>query len=281
MNKKTQESLRSRIAEMPRWKQKLHEIVFEAETPAGKAFDIALFISILLSILAVMLESVAGIREHYGPVLQAAEWAFTIVFTLEYFLRLLCVLEPKRYAFSFYGIIDLISIVPTYLSVLFPGAQSLLVIRSLRLLRVFRVFKLVRMSTEAEALLNAIKASRYKIVAFVGTIFTLAIIMGTLMYVFEGAESGVPDIPTGIYWAIMTITTVGYGDIVPHTAIGKMITTIAMMLGYGLIAVPTGIVSVELAHASRLSVSTNTCPRCAKEGHDLDAVFCRFCGEHL
>jgi len=269
------------LAAMPAWKRNLHEIVFESETLKGKIFDLALFVLIILSVGAVMLESIESVRQGFGSFLLAAEWVFTVLFTIEFFLRLLCVENPRRYVFSFYGMIDLLSILPTYLSLGFEGAQSLLVIRSLRLLRVFRVLKLARLSVEAETLWGAIKASRYKIGVFIGTVLTLAIIMGTLMYVFEGGVSGVVDIPTGIYWAITTISTVGYGDISPTTPIGKFITAIAMILGYGLIAVPTGIVSVELAHASRLSVSTNTCPSCHKEGHDLDAVYCRFCGHKL
>lgn len=280
MTKKTTQTSGAAKKE-PLWKHKLHEIIFEAETPAGKAFDIALFALIVASVLAVMLESVASIRESYGDALRIAEWGFTILFTIEYGLRLVCLGNPRRYAGSFYGLIDLFSILPTYLSLGFEGAQSLLVVRSFRLLRVFRVLKLVRLSTEAETLWGAIKASRHKISVFLGTVLMLAVIMGTLMYVFEGEANGVYDIPTGIYWAITTISTVGYGDISPHTPIGKFITAVAMILGYGLIAVPTGIVSVELAHAARLSVSTNTCPQCKKEGHDLDALYCRFCSAKL
>lgn len=263
------------------WRKKLHEIIFEAETAAGKAFDVALFFCIIFSVLAVVLESIASVRQTYGTALRAAEWIFTLLFTVEYILRLICVVDRRRYIFSFYGIIDLLSILPTYLSMGLEGAQSLLVVRSLRLLRVFRVLKLMRLSTEAEVLWGAIKASRHKIFVFLGTVCTLALIMGTLMYIFEGDTSHISDIPTGIYWAITTISTVGYGDISPQTVIGKFITSLAMILGYGLIAVPTGIVSVELAHASRLSVSTATCPRCHREGHDLDAVYCRFCGARL
>jgi len=279
--KQNKEIQSAELAAMPAWKRYLHETIFESETLKGKIFDLTLFVIIILSVGAVMLESIETVRYRHGSFLLAAEWVFTIVFTVEFFLRLLCVSNPRRYIFSFYGMIDLLSILPTYLSLVFSGAQSLLVIRSLRLLRVFRVLKLARLSVEAETLLSAIKASRYKIGVFIGTVLALALIMGTLMYVFEGGAGGVVDIPTGIYWAITTISTVGYGDISPTTPIGKFITAVAMILGYGLIAVPTGIVSVELAHASRLSVSTNTCPSCHKEGHDLDAVHCRFCGAKL
>lgn len=266
---------------MPSWKRWLHEVIYEAETPAGRLFDVVLFILIVVSVLTVMLESVVSVRARYGGLLRAAEWFFTILFTAEYGLRLLAVKNPGRYAVSFFGVVDLLSVLPTYLSLGLEGAQSLLVVRSLRLLRIFRVLKLARLSIEAEILWAAVKASRHKITVFVGTVFSISIILGTLMYVLEGEKSGISDIPTGIYWAIMTVSTVGYGDIVPNTPIGKFITTLAMILGYGLIAVPTGIVSVELAHATRLSVSTNTCPNCGKEGHDLDANHCRFCGAKL
>lgn len=268
-------------AAMPGWKCRLHEVVFEAETPAGRAFDLTLFVLIVASVAAVMLESVASVREEYGGYLRAAEWFFTILFTIEYGLRLLSSLSPFRYTVSFFGVVDLLSIVPTYLSLGMEGAQSLLVVRCLRLLRVFRVMKLARLSIEAETLWVAVKASRHKIGVFVGTVFSISIIMGTIMYVIEGSEHGISDIPTGIYWALSTVSTVGYGDIVPYTAAGRFITSLLMILGYGLIAVPTGIVSVELAHASRLAVSTNSCPACQKEGHDLDAVYCRFCSSKL
>ncbi len=266
---------------MPGWKRRLHEVIYEAETPAGRAFDFFSFGLILASVLCVMLESVSAVRERFGGPLRAAEWTFTIIFTVEYALRLLAVKHPVRYAGSFFGVIDFLSIVPTYLSLGLEGAQSLLVVRSLRLLRIFRVLKIARLSVEAETLWSAVKASRHKITVFVGAVFTIAIIMGTLLYVVEGESSGVNDIPTGIYWAISTVSTVGYGDIVPRTGLGKFITTIAMIMGYGLIAVPTGIVSVELAHAAKLSTSTNTCPACQSVGHDLDAVYCRFCGGKL
>jgi len=266
---------------MPVWQRRLHEIIYEAETPAGRLFDVVLFLLIIASVLDVMMESMTGLRVRYGNIFRFAEWVFTILFTVEYGLRLLATRNPVRYALSFFGIIDFLSVIPTYLSFWIPGAQSLLVVRSLRLLRVFRVLKLLRMSIEAETLWAAVKASRHKVVVFVGTVFMVSIILGTLMYLIEGEASGIPDIPTGIYWAVATVATVGFGDIVPHTMVGKFITTIAMIMGYGLIAVPTGIVSVELAHATRLAISTNACPSCHSEGHDLDAVYCRFCGGKL
>lgn len=265
----------------PAWKIRLHEIIFESETRAGRAFDLFLIAAIVVSVIAVVLESVAEIGQTHTGTLHAIEWICTILFTVEYMLRLACVKEPKRYAFSFFGLVDFLSVIPTYLSLLFPGSQMLLVVRALRLLRIFRILKLIRFSIEAETLLNAIRASRVKIVVFLGTVATIAVIMGTLMYLVEGPESGFVNIPAGVYWAVVTMTTVGFGDIVPVTVAGKVLASMLMIMGYGLIAVPTGIVSVELAHASRLSVSTNTCRACQRVGHDMDALYCRFCGEKL
>ncbi|MBP9733755.1 MAG: ion transporter [Candidatus Omnitrophica bacterium] len=259
----------------------MHEIIFEAETPAGKAFDLFVLAAIVISVTAVILESVDRIGVRYADLLHAIEWICTLLFTVEYGLRLLCVKEPKRYAKSFFGIVDLVAILPTYLSLVFAGSQMLLVVRVLRMLRIFRIFKLIRFSVEAETLLNAIRASRAKVVVFLGTVITVATIMGTLMYLIEGPENGFINIPAGVYWAIVTMTTVGFGDIVPATVLGKTLASLLMIMGYGLIAVPTGIVSVELAHATRLAVSTNSCRACLRAGHDLDAVHCRFCGEKL
>ena len=263
------------------WKEKLHEIIFEAETPLGKFFDVGLLLAIVVSVLVVIFESVDSVQVKYGKILLGIEWHFTFIFTVEYILRLICVRNPAKYAKSFFGIVDLLAILPTYLSLFIGGVQSLLVIRGLRLLRLFRIFKLARFSSEAEILMQAIRASRPKITVFIGTVISLVTIMGAVMYLVEGEKNGFSDIPSGMYWAIVTLTTVGYGDIVPHTIAGKMISSIIMVMGYGLIAVPTGIVSVELAHASKLSVNTISCPHCTKEGHDLDAVYCRFCGKKL
>lgn len=259
----------------------LHEIIFEAETPRGKLFDVGLLIIISLSLFVVIIESVPTVRENHGAFLLTLEWFFTALFTIEYGLRLYSAVNTRRYALSFYGVVDLLAILPTYLSIVIGGSQSLLVIRGLRLLRLFRIFKLARFSTEAEILTKAIIASRPKITVFLGTVITVVIIMGSLMYLIEGQSSGFVSIPDGMYWAIVTMTTVGYGDLVPQTIAGKIIASIIMVMGYGLIAVPTGIVSVELAHASKLSVSTRVCPHCHKEGHDLDALYCRFCGNKL
>ncbi|HXV27803.1 MAG TPA: ion transporter [bacterium] len=265
----------------PAWKKKLHTVIFEAETPGGKAFDVGLLIAIVTSVLVVVIETVNGVHTKYGDFLWRVEWGFTALFTVEYILRLLCVADPKRYARSFFGIVDLLAVLPTYLSLFVGGTQSFLVIRAVRLLRIFRVLKLARFSTETEILAQAIRASRRKIIVFVGAVITIVVIMGAAMYLIEGPARGFADIPSGMYWAIVTMTTVGYGDIVPHTVLGKIIASVIMIMGYGLIAVPTGIVSVELAHATKLSVSTETCPHCQKEGHDVDALFCRFCGGKL
>jgi voltage-gated potassium channel len=264
------------------WRWKLHEVIFEADTPAGKAFDVILLITILLSVLVVMLESVISIQEEYGRVLYIAEWCFTILFTVEYIGRIISVTHPKKYITSFFGIIDLISILPTYLSLIFVGAQALLVIRSIRLLRVFRVLKLARFVLEASQLTSALKASRIKILVFIGGVFTLVVIIGTVMYLIEGPANGFTNIPTGIYWAVVTLTTVGYGDISPQTALGQTLATFVMIMGYGVIAVPTGIVTAEMSYQrGTKKVSTQACPHCSAEGHDIDAVFCKKCGGRL
>ncbi|GAB4191990.1 MAG: ion transporter [Roseiflexaceae bacterium] len=263
------------------WRHKLHTIIFEAETPAGRAFDVGMLITIVLSVLVVVLESVVSIRQAYGDVLLVLEWGFTLLFTVEYALRLLSVGRPLRYAVSFYGVVDLLSIVPTYLSLLMPGTQYLLVIRILRLLRVFRVLKLAAYLTEAQTLGQALLATRRKISVFLLTVVTVVVIVGALMYVVEGEANGFTDIPTSIYWAVVTLTTVGYGDIAPKTPLGKTLAVIVMLLGYGIIAVPTGIVTLELSRANQPQVSTEACPLCGRQGHDLDARHCKYCGASL
>ncbi|MGE0822632.1 MAG: ion transporter [Candidatus Binatia bacterium] len=272
-----------RSAERPeaRWRGVLHEIIFEAETPAGRWFDIALIWSIVASVVIVMVESVGSVRTHYGSFLYRAEWFFTSVFTIEYILRLLSVRQPWRYATSFFGIVDILAILPTYLSVILPGSQYLLTIRSLRLLRVFRVLKLSEYLSEADIIMTALRASRRKISVFLFAVMTAVIIIGSLIYVVEGEEHGFSDIPTSVYWAIVTLTTVGYGDLSPHTPLGKMLASLVMILGYGIIAVPTGIVTAELSRASRKQITTEACPDCGAEGHDADAVHCKYCGTHL
>jgi len=266
------------------WRTWLHEVIFEADTAAGKVFDIVLLWSILLSVLAVMLESVASIRADYGDVLYAIEWGFTILFTIEYATRVICVRQPWSYVRSFYGIVDLMSILPTYISVVVGGSQALIVIRALRLLRVFRVFKLVRYVGEASVLMQALRASRPKITVFLLAVLSIVLIVGSLMYLIEGnqPESGFTSIPTSIYWTIVTMTTVGFGDITPQTVVGKVLASAVMIVGYGIIAVPTGIVTAELSSATRQRrITTQVCPSCQREGHEPDASHCKFCGAKL
>lgn len=263
------------------WRRRLHEIIFEADTPAGKAFDVLLIVSILASVAAVMLDSIATVRSTYGTLLSAAEWTFTLLFTLEYLLRLACVGRPLRYARSFYGWVDLLAILPTYLSLLLPGSHYLLVIRILRILRIFRVFKLVQYLDEASQLLQALRASARKIAVFLFAVLTLVIIFGSLMYLIEGEESGFSSIPRSVYWTIVTLTTVGYGDISPQTGLGQSLASLIMICGYGIIAVPTGIVSVEMTRTLGRKVSTQACPECGAEGHDTDASYCKFCSSRL
>ncbi len=264
-----------------RWRRLLHEIIFEADTPAGKAFDVVLIASILASVAAVMLESVAGIRAAHGRLLYRIEWFFTLLFTVEYGLRLISVDRPMRYATSFFGVVDLMAVVPTYASLLIPGSQYLLSIRILRLLRIFRVFKLSAYLGEAQLILQALRASQRKISVFLFAVGIVVVIIGSLMYVIEGERNGFSDIPTSIYWSIVTLTTVGYGDLSPQTPLGKALASIIMIIGYGIIAVPTGIVTAEMTHFARKKVSTQACPSCGAEGHEPEAAYCRLCGEAL
>jgi len=274
--------VRSPAEERPqsRWRLRLFEIIFESDTPAGRWFDILLLWSISLAALAVVLESVASIRAVAGDWLWLAEWCFTVLFTIEYVARLIAVRRPLRYARSFFGVIDLVSVLPMYIELLLPGTHFIVVVRVLRLLRVFRIFKLGRYLGEAHVLLSAMRASRPKITVFLTFVGASVIIVGALMHLVEGPENGFDDIPTSIYWAIVTLCTVGYGDIVPHTPLGKGIASLLMIMGYGVIAVPTGIVGAELARLPR-SVSGQSCPSCALSAHEADAVFCRRCGVRL
>ncbi|MBN1300725.1 MAG: ion transporter [Melioribacteraceae bacterium] len=264
-----------------RIRSRLHEIIFEADTPAGKAFDIILIISIIMSVIAVMLDSIKSIRMQYGQELYVIEWFFTILFSIEYSLRLFCVGKPLKYAASFYGLVDLLAVFPTYLSLLLPGTQFLLVIRVLRVLRVFRVLKIVQYMSAARLLKEALMASRTKIVVFLYTVLILVVIMGSLIYMIEGEESGFTSIPKSIYWAIVTLTTVGFGDITPQTPLGQLLASVIMIMGYGIIAVPTGIVTAEYVNVRSKQVSTQVCPNCSKERHDLNAVYCKYCGTRL
>lgn len=265
-----------------KWRHKLHEVIFEADTPAGKAFDLALLVLILISIASVLLESIAWVRAAYGVWLRAVEWIITGLFTVEYVLRLACVGRPIRYAVSFFGLVDLTAILPTYLSLFIGGAQSLIVIRALRLLRVFRILKLAHFVGESRVLAQALMASRRKILVFLGAVSTLVLIIGALMYLIEGEDSGFTSIPQSIYWAIVTLTTVGYGDLAPQTVLGKALASLVMIIGYAIIAVPTGIVTVEMNRVRKEGpVSTQACPQCGAEGHDPDAAFCKYCGGKL
>ena len=261
------------------WKVKLHEIIFEADTKAGKLFDVVLLWSILISVLVVMMESVESLKFEYGTYFTYVEWTFTVLFSLEYIARISSINKPLKYIFSFYGIVDLLSILPTFLGIFITGTQSLSVIRSLRLLRVFRVLKLGRFLSEANSLKTAMMASKQKIIVFLFAVMSATIILGTLMYLIESKEAWFTSIPRSIYWAIVTLTTVGYGDIAPQTVLGQMIASFIMIIGYGIIAVPTGIVGAEISKSKTLS--TQSCVNCSEEGHDHDAEYCKYCGEKL
>jgi len=263
------------------WRLRLYTIIFEAETRGGRAFDVALLWAIVLSVVLVSLESVASVRAAYGPTLVALEWTLTGLFTIEYVLRLMSVARPSRYALSFFGLVDLAALLPSYLALVIPGANSLMVIRTLRLLRVFRILKLVHLSREARSLVHALRASRSKIMVFLLAIVTLIIISGTVMYLIEGSsDSGFTSIPVSMYWAVVTMTTVGYGDIAPSTPLGQFVASLLMISGYAIIAVPTGIVSAELVRAPT-TLDVRICPRCNARGHVVDARFCLRCGAAL
>ncbi|WP_196888809.1 ion transporter [Aureivirga sp. CE67] len=264
------------------WREKLHEIIYEADTPAGKNFDIVLLILILSSLVVVMIESVEEYRVEYHGIINIVEWIITILFSIEYILRIITVKKPFRYIFSFYGLIDLVSTIPKYLSFFFGGANVLIAVRILRLLRVFRILKLARFIGESNMLKQAIKASRAKISVFLLAVLSIAVILGTVMYLVEGPEAGFTSIPTSIYWTIVTLTTVGYGDIAPQTSLGQFIASVVMILGYGIIAVPTGIVTSELTRKEKdLRTNTQSCRHCGNENHLNGAKYCHECGEHL
>jgi len=264
------------------WRRRLHQTIYESNTTAGKVFDVALLLLIVASIVVVMLDSIKGFNQSYGHLFDVLEWTFTILFTIEYLLRLVSIKRPVLYISSFLGVIDLMAIIPSYLSIFFAGAQSLLVFRALRLLRTFRIFKLTHFLTEMQFLKTAINSSLKKISIFMLVVLGLVIILGSVMYLVESGSNGFNSIPDSIYWAIVTITTVGYGDISPVTALGKFIASIMMFIGYGIIAVPTGIVTNEMAMAVRSKKHGHeTCPGCGQEGHDKDAGFCKYCGTVL
>ncbi len=263
-------------------KEKIHEVIFEADTPAGKTFDVILLIIILGSIFTVLLESVDSLAQQYKKEFLILEWSFTIVFTIEYLLRLYCVYKPLKYARSFYGIIDLLAIIPTYLTLFFTNTHYFAVIRGLRLLRVFRIFKLVHFMSEGQVLITAMKASRTRITVFLIFVLIMITIIGALMYLVEGGTNErFSSIPRSMYWAVVTLTTVGYGDITPITSIGQFLSAAVMILGYAVLAVPTGIVSAELVNYKGENTNTESCQFCGLEGHDDDATYCKYCGEKL
>ncbi len=262
------------------WRRSVHEIIFESETPAGRLFDLGLIAAILFSVAVVILDSVSAVAVRFGQVFNWLEWSFTLLFTIEYLLRLACVREPMRYATSVFGIIDLMAILPSYVAFLFPEAHVLLDIRILRLLRVFRILKLVPYVNEYQALLAALAASRRKILVFLSFVMLVVLLLGTLMYVVEGPEHGFTSIPTAVYWAITAVTTVGFGDLVPKTDIGRTIASFMMLIGWGTLAVPTGILSAELA-AQRVHGSLRSCAVCGTSGLSIDDDYCRRCGTEL
>ncbi|HEU4473143.1 MAG TPA: ion transporter [Flavisolibacter sp.] len=267
---------------MAPWRVKLQEVIYESNTPAGKIFDISLLVLIVLSILVVMLDSMPVWHRRYGDLFFVFEWVFTIIFTIEYLLRLVSIKNPLAYVFSFLGMIDLLAIIPSYLSVFYVGAQSLLVFRALRLLRVFRIFKLTRFLSEMAFLRMAMRGSLEKISIFMLIVLSLVVILGSVMYLVEGGRNGFTSIPESIYWAIVTITTVGYGDITPVTQLGKLVASVIMLIGYAIIAVPTGIITTEMAIALRKREQKHeACPACGREGHDSDARHCKYCGHVL
>jgi voltage-gated potassium channel len=264
------------------WRARLHEIVFEADTPQGRIFDVLLIVVILLSVATVMIDSSRAASNRYADALRVAEWGFTVVFTIEYVVRLLAVRRPLRYALSFWGIVDLLALLPSYVSLLLPTGRYLLVVRVLRLLRIFRVLKLGKFLSEGAIISQALRASRHKISVFLTAVIALVVLIGAVMYVVEGEANGFTSIPTSMYWAVVTLTTVGYGDLAPQTALGKLLASVVMIMGYGIIAVPTGIVTSELALATRdAGLKELACHACGAGGHLDDANFCRKCGAAL
>lgn len=274
-------------ADSPRaeWRERIWKIIFEADTSAGKAFDVGLLIAIALSVLVVMLESVKAYHDAFGGLFFGLEWFFTLLFTAEYILRLVCVRRPLRYAKSFFGIVDLLSILPTYLSLFVLSSGPLIVVRVLRLLRLFRIFKMARYLGEANIIVHALRSSRAKIVVFLFGVLSLVIVIGTMMYLIEGeVNEDFSSIPRSVYWAIVTVTTVGYGDIAPETPLGQILASLAMLMGYAIIAVPTGIVGVEIQRQMERHLRKDAgkaCQACGIQGHDLDARYCKNCGDEL
>ena len=264
-----------------KFRTRLGDVIFETDTPTAKAFDIVLLIAIFLSVIVVLLDSVVSLNEKYGEIFYVLEWAFTILFTLEYILRIYSAKKPFKYIFSFYGVIDLLSILPTYLSAFLVGSHYLVVIRILRLLRVFRVLKLARFVGAADTLRTALRNSRAKIIIFMEVVLTIVVIVGSIMYLIEGPENGFDSIPKSIYWAIVTLTTVGYGDIAPNTPLGQILASMLMITGYAIIAVPTGIITTEMSKISSNKIQQKECSSCQAGNHDIDAVYCNKCGNVL
>lgn len=259
-------------------KRRVFVVIFQSRTPLGKFFDVLLIGAIILSVLVLMLESIDDVHSQHGRLLYVAEWTFTLLFTAEYLVRLWCVREPQVYARSFYGIVDLLAVLPTYLALFVTGSGYLLVIRILRILRLFRVLKLARYVSAADALFEAMVQSWRKILVFLYVILTIVVIFGSAMYLIEGPEHGFTSIPRGVYWGVVTLTTVGFGDITPQTPLGQAVAAVVMIMGYGIIAVPTGIYAAELRDVMTRRRQANTCPECSRGGHDEDAKFCKYCG---
>ncbi len=262
-------------------KHHLYVIIFGTHTPAGRAFDISLIVAILASLLVLILESIPNVMSEWSQQLRYIEYTFTALFTLEYLLRLYCSPKPKSYATSFYGVVDLLAILPTYLAIIFPGASFMGVVRLLRVMRIFRILKLVRYLQDSNILLRSLLMARRKILIFFSTVGILVVIFGALIFVIEGPENGFTSIPHSIYWAIVTITTVGYGDMVPQTALGKAIASLTMLLGYSILAVPTGIITAELSNEMNSHKELVKCPNCNRSGHDSDAIYCKHCASEL
>ena len=263
------------------WRERLYVIIFFTNTSAGRRFDTWLLVIIFASLVVVLFDSVASYRERYGALMAGLEWGFTAIFAIEYLLRIYCHPEPRKYIFSFYGAIDLLSVLPAFIALVLPDSQYLIVVRAIRMLRVFRVLALTHYLSQATFLLVALRGSKQKIVVFLLSVTTMVLIFGTLMYVIEGPANGFTSIPMSIYWAVVTITTVGFGDIVPHTPLGKALSTLVMITGYSIIAVPTGIFTAELATAMRTDSLQHRCPTCEKLSHEPNAAFCSRCGSQL